>query len=223
LPVGTRLLHTNDKSLFAVTGMLRPPAKLHALVCPLLTALEDISAEPPAELRLSVHKPGISLAWITLSDKGYRGDREDTSGPLIADILSQILPVCHSQGFLLPDDADMLRALLTELALTEGYDIICTTGGTGLSPRDISPQTTARVMDLPLHGIRQAMLACGLAVTPRAAISRAEAGILGKSVVINLPGSSKAVQENLNAVMHALPHALDKLHGDGRDCGGQAD
>ena len=220
LPVGTQLLRTDDKALFAVTGMLRPPAKPHILVCPLLRALEDVSADPPADLRLSVCKPGVSLAWITLSDKGYRGDREDASGPLVADILSEILPVCHSQGFLLPDDADMLRALLTDLALTEGYDIICTTGGTGLSPRDISPQTTARVIDLPLHGIRQAMLAGSLAVTPRAAISRAEAGVLGKSVVINLPGSRKAVQENLNAVMSALPHALDKLRGDDTDCGG---
>jgi molybdenum cofactor synthesis domain-containing protein len=220
LPVGTQLLRADDKPLFAVTGTLRPGAKPHALVCPLLTALEDVSAEPPADLCLSVHKPGVSLAWITLSDKGYRGDREDTSGPLVADILSEILPVCHSQGFLLPDDADMLRALLIELALTEGYDIICTAGGTGLSPRDITPQTTAGVMDLPLHGMRQAMLAGSLAVTPRAAISRAEAGILGKSLIINLPGSRKAVQENLNAVRHALPHALDKLRGDGRDCGG---
>ncbi|MDR2799920.1 MAG: MogA/MoaB family molybdenum cofactor biosynthesis protein [Desulfovibrio sp.] len=219
LPVGTQLLRADDKAIFAVTGMLRPPANPHVLICPFLTALEDIPAEPPAALRFSAYKPGISLAWITLSDKGYRGEREDTSGPLVADILSKILPVCHSQGFLLPDDADMLRALLTELALTEGYDIICTTGGTGLSPRDISPQTTARVIDLPLHGIRQAMLAGSLAVTPRAAISRAEAGVLGKSVIINLPGSRKAVQENLNAVMHALPHALDKLRGDSRDCG----
>jgi molybdenum cofactor synthesis domain-containing protein len=220
LPVGTQLLRADDKPVFTVTGMVRPAAKPHALVCPFLMALEDIPAESPAALRLSVSKPGVSLAWITLSDKGYRGDREDASGPLIADILSKTLPIGHSQGFLLPDDAGMLRALLTELALTEGYDIICTTGGTGLSPRDITPQTTAGVIDLPLHGIRQAMLACGLAVTPRAAISRAEAGILGKSVIINLPGSRKAVQENLNAVVHALPHALEKLHGDGGDCGG---
>ncbi|MDR3357746.1 MAG: MogA/MoaB family molybdenum cofactor biosynthesis protein [Desulfovibrio sp.] len=220
LPAGAQLLDTDGKALFAVTGMLRPPANPHALVCPLLTALEDAAAETPADLRLSVYKPGVSLAWITLSDKGYHGDREDASGPLIAEILSKTLPIRHSQGFLLPDDADMLRALLTGLALTEGYDIVCTTGGTGLSPRDISPQATAKVIDLPLPGVRQAMLAGSLAVTPRAAISRAEAGILGKSIIINLPGSRKAVQENLNAVIHALPHALDKLHGDGRDCGG---
>jgi molybdenum cofactor synthesis domain-containing protein len=200
--------------------MLRPRAKPHALVCPFLTALEDIPAESPEDLRLSASRQGVSLAWITLSDKGYRGEREDASGPLIGDILAKTLPIGHSQGFLLPDDAGMLRALLTELALTEGYDIICTTGGTGLSPRDITPQTTASVMDLPLHGIRQAMLARGLAGTPRAAISRAEAGILGKSVIINLPGSRRAVRENLEAAAQALPHALEKLRGGGGDCGG---
>ncbi|MDR2574639.1 MAG: MogA/MoaB family molybdenum cofactor biosynthesis protein [Desulfovibrio sp.] len=219
LPVGTRLLHADGSALFTVTGTLRSQAQPHAFMCPLLTALEDISGECP-ELRLSTHKTGLSLAWVTLSDKGFRGEREDASGPLVAEILSQTLPICHSQGFLLPDEIHMLRALLTELALTEGYDVICTTGGTGLSPRDISPQATARVLDFPLPGIRQAMLAAALAVTPHAAISRAEAGILGESLVINLPGSRKAVRENLTAVMHALPHALDKLRGDSTDCGG---
>jgi molybdenum cofactor synthesis domain-containing protein len=199
---------------------MHTPSVPHAIVCPLLTALEDVGPHLPAEICLSLHKPGLSLAWITLSDKGWQGEREDAGGPLIFDILSQTLQISHSQGFLIPDEADMLRPLLTCLALTESYDIICTTGGTGLSPRDISPQTTARVIDLPLPGIRQAMLAASLAVTPHAAISRAEAGILGQSIIVNLPGSRKAVLENLNAIAPALPHAIAKLHGDKSDCGG---
>lgn len=142
------------------------------------------------------------------------------SGPAIAEIIGADLPLCHSQGFLLPDEPGPLRALLTELALGLEYDLICTTGGTGLSPRDIAPQVTAALLDLPLPGFSQAMLAASLAKTPRAALSRAVAGVLGRSIVINLPGSRKAVLENLAAVLPALPHALDKLHGDSADCGG---
>lgn len=201
----------------------------HALCCSLLTALTDLAgcpdlggplAAPGGTARLEVCKNGRSLAWITLSDKGSQGLREDLSGPAIAEIIGADLPLCHSQGFLLPDEPGPLRALLTELALGLEYDLICTTGGTGLSPRDIAPQVTAALLDLPLPGFSQAMLAASLAKTPRAALSRAVAGVLGRSIVINLPGSRKAVLENLAAVLPALPHALDKLHGDSADCGG---
>lgn len=167
-----------------------------------------------------MRKEGRSLAWVTLSDKGSQGMREDLSGPAIADLAAAHLPLCHSQGFLLPDEASQLRALLTDLALNQGYDLICTTGGTGLSPRDITPQVTAALLDLPLPGFSQAMLAASLDKTPHAAISRAVAGVLGQSIIINLPGSRKGVQENLAAVLPALPHAFDKLHGDPADCGG---
>ncbi|MDR0816273.1 MAG: MogA/MoaB family molybdenum cofactor biosynthesis protein [Desulfovibrio sp.] len=220
MPVGIQLVqsHESHDARFAVTGHIRLPSHPHALCCPLLTARTDMP--PGDECALETRKEGRSLAWVTLSDKGFRGEREDKSGPAIAEMVAQTLPLCHSQGFLLPDEPGMLRALLTDLALTEGYDLICTTGGTGLSPRDISPQVTAGVIDLPLPGLRHAMLAAGLAVTPHAAISRAEAGVLGQSIIINLPGSHKAVRENLAAVLPALPHALDKLHSDPTDCGG---
>ena len=113
-----------------------------------------------------------------------------------------------------------LRALLTELALSQAYDLICTTGGTGLSPRDITPQVTEALLDTSLPGFSQVMLAASLAKTPHAIISRAAAGVLGQSIIINLPGSRKAVMENLAAVLPALPHALAKLQGDPADCGG---
>lgn len=230
LPVGASLHTADDAALLKVTGRiwLPPPAGQadpHALCCALLTALTDLAAFPGiaeaagGEVSVDVRKQGWSLAWVTLSDKGSQGLREDLSGPAIAELVGASLPLCHSQGFLLPDEAGLLRALLTDLALHQEYDLICTTGGTGLSPRDIAPQVTAALLDLPLPGFSQAMLAASLAKTPRAAISRAVAGVLGRSIVINLPGSRRAVLENLAAVLPALPHALAKLRGDAADCG----
>ena len=189
----------------------------HAVQCLLLTALTDL---PEGPLEVTARKTGYSLAWITLSDKGARGQRLDLSGPAIAEMVGSAMPLSHSQGFLLPDEAAQLRALLTELALSQGFDLICTTGGTGLSARDITPQTTAALLDTPLPGFTQAMLAASLAKTPHAVISRAAAGALGQSIIINLPGSRKAVVENLAAVLPALPHALAKLQGDPAYCGG---
>ena len=189
----------------------------HAVQCLLLAALTDL---PEGPLEVTARKTGYSLAWITLSDKGARGQRLDLSGPAIAEMVGSAMPLSHSQGFLLPDEAAQLRALLTELALSQGFDLICTTGGTGLSVRDITPQTTAALLDTPLPGFTQAMLAASLAKTPHAVISRAAAGTLGQSIIINLPGSRKPGVENLAAVLPALPHALAKLQGDPADCGG---
>lgn len=219
LPVGTVFHQEDGPGLARVTGHVWLPAcgDGHALRCPLLTALTDL---PVGDVLLTPTKTGRSLAWITLSDRGSLGLRTDTSGPALAQMVAEALPLCHTQGFLLPDEPAPLRALLTELALGQGYDLILTSGGTGISPRDISPQTTAAVLDYPLPGFSVAMLTASLAVTPRAAISRAVAGVLGQSIIINLPGSLKAVRENLAAVLPALGHALDKLHGDPADCGG---
>ncbi len=224
LSVGTTFCGACGTPLFKVTGRMWLPAPdtrngavRHASHCLLLTALMDL---PEGPLEVTTRKEGYSLAWVTLSDKGSRGMREDLSGPAIAATVAAAMPLCHSQGFVLPDEAPPLRALLTELALSQGYDLICTTGGTGLSPRDITPQVTEALLDTSLPGFCQAMLAASLAKTPHAVISRAAAGVLGQSIIINLPGSRKAVIENLTAVLAALPHALAKLQGDPADCGG---
>ncbi|MBF0480327.1 MAG: MogA/MoaB family molybdenum cofactor biosynthesis protein [Desulfovibrionaceae bacterium] len=166
----------------------------------------------------TIVRQGFSLAWITLSDKGFAGLRGDESGPLIARIASQYLPIGHAQGFLLPDDPLALRALLTDLALTQGYDLIVTTGGTGLAPSDKTPEATLAVIDSRLGGFETAMAAASLKITPMAAISRAVCGALGQSVIVNLPGSPKAVAENFAAIGGALEHALRKLQGDPADC-----
>lgn len=230
LPVGTQLCHGSYETgpgLFKVTGHIwlpTPPERLHAhaRLCPLLTAQTHIAPPPPDADVVNVHllKKGYSLAWVTLSDKGSQGLRADESGPLIASMVEKALPLSFSQGFMLPDNELRLRSLLSELALTHGYDIICTTGGTGVAPTDITPQATSRVVDYELPGMSQAMLMASLAKTNRAMISRAVVGVLGQTLIINLPGSRKAVKENLEAILPALGHTLEKLHNDPSDCGG---
>ncbi|QLA17415.1 MogA/MoaB family molybdenum cofactor biosynthesis protein [Desulfolutivibrio sulfoxidireducens] len=173
---------------------------------------------PDGETRLAPTLSGTSLAWITLSDKGAAGKRTDESGPLIATMLAERGQVSLVRGQVIPDDPDLLRSLLTDLTLNQGFDLVVTTGGTGLGPRDFTPEATRAVIDKRLPGFEAAMLSASLAKTPHGAISRAVAGTLGHSIVVNLPGSPKAVRENFAAVLPALRHALDKLQGDPSDC-----
>ncbi len=218
MPVGTSLCGSGGEEIFKVTGhgFLPNPIGPHALFCPFLKAMRDLDE---GVLELSAKKDGFSVAWITLSDSGFAGGREDTSGPAIAERLSGTFKVAHMQGYLLPDNEVMLRGLLTRLALEEGCDLVVTTGGTGVAPTDVSPQATARVLDYELPGFAQAMMMASLQKTSRAVISRAKAGVIDKTLVLNLPGSRKAVLENLEAVLPALAHTMEKLHGDPAPCG----
>ena len=160
---------------------------------------------------------GLAAAVITLSDKGYAGGRVDESGPALLGMLDGLSPA-RKQGFLLPDDPDALRALVRTLAST-GWGLIVTTGGTGLSPRDVTPEALIPMLDRRLPGFEQAMFTEGLSHTPRAVLSRCLAGTIGSTLVLALPGSSRAAQENLAAVLPVLSHALEKLGGDMSDCG----
>ncbi len=216
LAVGTRLM-AHGQEIFRVVGRALLPSRdqVHAQICPLLKALVPLNT---GKFSFELQRHGYALAWITLSDKGFVGQREDSSGPAIGEILSQHLPLRHEQGFLLPDEEPMLRNLLLELSLGQGYDIICTTGGTGLGPRDVSVEATLAVLEKRLQGFEQLMMQTSLIKTPHASISRAVAGTIGQCLCINFPGSKKAVQENLQALLPALPHALAKLLGDKSDC-----
>lgn len=172
----------------------------------------------PGGMVVHVVRQGVSLAWVTLSDKGARGEREDSSGPLIAELVSQALPVAYSQGFVLPDSVPDLQGLLHRLSFVDRFDLIFTTGGTGVAPRDITPEATAKVVEKRLPGFERAMTATSLAKTPHGMISRAIAGTARDSLLCNLPGSPKGVRENLEVLLPALGHTLDKLHDDPTDC-----
>lgn len=222
LPVGTVLRTPEGVALFRVVGrvLMAGAEGAHAMLCPQLQALVDIEPEAlGAEVTVVAHREGYALAWVTLSDKGAAGQRVDESGPAIGTMVREKMHLCLERGFMIPDDGPTLRALLMELALGHGYDLILTTGGTGLGPRDVTPEVTASIIDKRLPGFEQCMMAASLAKTPNAIISRAVAGTLGGAIIVNLPGSRKAVVENLAAVLPALGHALDKLHGDAADCG----
>ncbi len=187
----------------------------HAVPVVWATALRKISGKIPA---IPI-KSGYSLAWVTLSDKGFAGQRQDMSGPLIKALLLRSLPLDFDQGFLLPDNPEQLRPLALDLALVQGFDLIVCSGGTGLAERDLTPEALLPILDRRLAGFEQAMLAASLAKTPHAAISRALAGTIGRSLILALPGSKKGSTENLEAVIPALGHALAKLQGDPADCG----
>lgn len=201
----------------SVIGRLRLSGESVAREAVMAEALVPVDL-PVGELPARVSRKGPALAWITLSDKGSRGERVDASGPRIEESIAEAMPLSLAQGYLLPDDARALRALVTDLALFQGFDLIVTTGGTGLGPRDVSPDAIAPLLDKRLHGFESLMLQAGLAKTPHAAISRAVAGTIGHAIVITLPGSPRAVAENLAPLLPAIPHALAKLQGDPADC-----
>ncbi len=216
--VGTELLHAQT-ALFKIVGRILQPLSTHARYLPLLKAQQDMH---PQNIAIDTKKHGYSLAWITLSDKGFAGLRIDESGPRIEEMLRAHMPLSHTQGFILPDDALALRALVLELSIGQGYDIICTTGGTGLTERDVTPEAIMPILDKRLHGFEQAMFLASLQITPHAMLSRAVVGSIntgfGATMCITLPGSVKAVQENLTAILPAMTHALKKLANDAGDC-----
>ena len=157
----------------------------------------------------------ITAAVLTVSDKGAKGKRTDLSGPLIREMLRKIgAEVRYDE--ILPDDKDLIREKLKEYSIK--VDLILTTGGTGLSPRDQTPDATLEIIDRPVPGIAEAMRTEGLRHTPRAMLSRAVAGLRGDCLIINLPGSPKAVEEGLGAVLDVIPHAIDKSKGDTSEC-----
>lgn len=173
----------------------------------------------PGEYSCSRSKEGFSLAWITLSDKGSRGERVDASGPAIRDAVMESMDIRLARGMIIPDERDVLKTALVDMCLFQGFDLVFTTGGTGVGPRDITPEVTQPLLDKRLPGFERAMTQTSLAKTPHAMISRAVVGVMGMSLVVNLPGSPKAVRENLHAILPALQHAVEKLQGDQRDCG----
>jgi len=157
----------------------------------------------------------ITVAVLTLSDKGSKGEREDLSGPSIADLIK---PIGADLKYyeILPDEKELIKERLIEYC--GKVDLILTTGGTGLAPRDVTPDATSEVIDKEVSGIAEVMRAEGFKKTRRASLSRAIAGIKGSTLIINLPGSPKAVRENLEIILDIIPHAIEKIKGDTTEC-----
>ncbi|MDX9745867.1 MAG: MogA/MoaB family molybdenum cofactor biosynthesis protein [Syntrophales bacterium] len=159
----------------------------------------------------------FTFGIITVSDKGARGERLDTSGQEIRDILGK-------EGFyfvdytIVQDEVEQISAALVAYADQKKIDLIVTTGGTGVSPSDVTPEATMGVIDKEIPGMSEAMRRESVLITPHAMISRAVVGIRGESLIINLPGSPKGVRENLATVLPALGHAIEKIKGDPSDC-----
>jgi len=159
--------------------------------------------------------PTIRVAILTLSDKGYLGEREDLSGPALAEALEGKAVVASQD--ILPDDFEQIKAKLIEYA-DQGFDLVFTTGGTGFAPRDVTPEATRAVAERPVPGIVEAIRMQSLKITPHAMLSRATAGIRGKTLIINFPGSPKAALECLDVFLPVMNHAVETLRGDAYEC-----
>ena len=159
----------------------------------------------------------FSAAVLTLSDKGSRGEREDVSGKVLAEMIAGISGKVEVYE-VIPDDRKLIEEKLCYFADQLRVDLIATTGGTGVGPRDVTPEATRAIIDKEIPGMAEAMRLAGMQKTPLAMISRAIVGCRGKTLIINLPGSPKGVRENLDAILKAIPHAVEKLKGDPADC-----
>ncbi len=159
----------------------------------------------------------MKIAILTVSDKGAAGEREDLSGAVIAEEIADIGGEIIARD-ILPDERDQLSEKLKYYADELGVELVLTTGGTGFSPRDWTPEATLDIADRQAPGLAEAMRQESLKITSRAMLSRAVAAIRGCTLIVNLPGSPKAVRENLQTIKPALPHAIDILTGAGGEC-----
>ncbi len=153
----------------------------------------------------------IRVGVLTVSDRSARGEREDASGPLLAQLAREQLGAEVTHTAIVPDERAAIAAILRRWADEERLDLVLTTGGTGFAPRDVTPEATRDVIERETPGLTEAMRAASLRVTPHAMLSRAVAGIRGRCLIVNLPGSPTAVRENLATILPALPHGLELL------------
>jgi len=159
----------------------------------------------------------ITAAILTMSDKGSRGEREDLSGPAIREMLAGT-EIYVQYYEIIPDEKALIKKGLVDYS--SKVDVIFTTGGTGLSPRDVTPEATLEVIDREVPGMAEAMRSEGMKKTARSMLSRAVAGVRGRALILNLPGSPKAIRENLGTVLEVIPHAVEKIKGCMDDCAG---
>jgi molybdenum cofactor synthesis domain-containing protein len=155
---------------------------------------------------------------VTISDSAYRGEREDLSGPAVCAAL-ETLGCEIALATVVPDAIERIQAVLVESSQDGGIDLVITTGGTGLSPRDVTPEATAAILEREIPGLAEVMRWEGAKSTPRAVLSRATAGIRNKTLIINLPGSVRGATQSLAAMAPVLSHALEIISGKSVRCG----
>ena len=160
----------------------------------------------------------MKFGIICVSDRCFRGTCEDQSGPAIAACVQALS--AQNEYRLVPDEKEQISAAIIELADDFGADVIFTTGGTVFAPRDVTPEATKAAIDREAPGIAEAIRINSLAITPKAMLSRAVSGIRGKTLIINLPGSPKAVRESIQSIIEVLPHAVETMSGNTQNCGG---
>jgi molybdopterin adenylyltransferase len=160
----------------------------------------------------------FTIGVLTISDKGAGGERQDKSGEVIREILPSMNARIVNYD-VIPDEQELIVEKLVKWADEDDLDVVITTGGTGLTPRDVTPEATLAVVDRIVPGFAEAMRAESLKKTPMAMLSRAVVGTRGKCLIINLPGSPKAVRECLEVILPALPHAVETLKGQAGECG----
>jgi molybdenum cofactor synthesis domain-containing protein len=161
----------------------------------------------------------FTVGILTISDKGSTGERQDRSGEAIREVLSGA-DISIANYDVVPDEKELIVEKLVEWADKDKLDVVVTTGGTGLTPRDVTPEATLAAVDRIVPGFAEAMRAESLKKTPHAMLSRAVVGTRGRCLIVNLPGSSKAVRECLQVILPALPHAVETLKGQAGECGG---
>jgi len=159
----------------------------------------------------------IRAAVVTMSDRSFRKERPDASGPAVAEMLRSI-PAEIAQQVVIPDEIPFIRRALLHFCDALGLDLVVTTGGTGVDPRDVTPEATRGILDREVPGMAEAMRADSLVRVPTAMLSRGVAGIRGKTLIVNLPGSPGGARENLAVLLPVLPHAIGKIRGEGGDC-----
>jgi molybdenum cofactor synthesis domain-containing protein len=159
----------------------------------------------------------LRVAVLTVSDRSFRGERKDSGGPAVADAARRLLGAEVVEGRVVPDEKDDIAWHLTRLADNEHVDLVLTTGGTGISPRDVTPEATRSVLSFEIPGLPEVMRSASRTVLPAAMLSRQVAGVRGRTLIVNLPGSPRGAVECLEAIAAALPHAAAMLRGDSPD------
>ena len=210
-----KVCHTPCRIYHLTGDCIMPRLGLFARVC----EGGRVSVGDAAAIQQRVARESFQAVVLTVSDRCSRGEAQDTAGPAVAGRLEQGFSAHVYATEIIPDELEIIGERLAHYSDGHSIDLVVAVGGTGFSPRDVTPEATRGVIQRPTPGLDEAMRAASLAKTPHAMLSRGASGIRGTTLIVNLPGSQRAAVENLDAIIPALEHGLRKLRGDPADCG----